>query len=232
MPVSETRPRPARPRDIASQPRYETAGSRCLRIGIIALNGADVSRLLALLDPVPDLDIVGTATRDERGASSSIADADVVVVDTEDVSGADLPALIAWVERPLVISGVSHVDFDDFSPTSGGIALLKREAGVEELTAAIQAVAHALLVVDTRLFDRADGGRADRQPESVEPLSSRELDVLRWMAEGWPNKQIARTLGISEHTVKFHVSAILSKLRARSRTEAVATAARRGLITL
>jgi DNA-binding NarL/FixJ family response regulator len=205
---------------------------RCLLIRIIALDGVDVSRLPALLDPVPGLDIVGTATRDERGARSSIADADVVVVDAADVSGADLSELIAGVERPLVIVGVSHVDFDDFPPTSGGIALLKREAGVEELTAAIRAVAHALLVVDTRLFDSADAGRADRQPELVEPISSRELDVLRRMAEGWPNKQIARTLGISEHTVKFHVSAILSKLRARSRTEAVATAARRGLIAL
>ena len=54
----------------------------------------------------------------------------------------------------------------------------------------------------------------------VEPLSPRELDVLRGMAEGLSNKQLARSLDISEHTVKFHINAILGKLGAQSRTEA------------
>ncbi len=68
--------------------------------------------------------------------------------------------------------------------------------------------------------------------ELVEPLSSRELDVLRGLAEGLSNKQIARALGISEHTVKFHINAILGKLGAQSRTEAVVRATRAGLILL
>jgi DNA-binding NarL/FixJ family response regulator len=65
-----------------------------------------------------------------------------------------------------------------------------------------------------------------------EPLTPRERDVLQLMAEGLPNKLIAVRLSISEHTAKFHVSAIMTKLGAASRTEAVTIGARRGLLIL
>ena len=64
------------------------------------------------------------------------------------------------------------------------------------------------------------------------PLSPREQEVLQLVAAGLPNKAIARELGISDHTVKFHVSSLLSKLDAGSRTEAVTVATRRGLLFL
>ena len=74
------------------------------------------------------------------------------------------------------------------------------------------------------------------QPERVEPhdidLTPREHDVLALMAEGASNKAIARRLGISVHTAKFHVGSILDKLDATGRTDAVAHAARRGVIEL
>jgi DNA-binding NarL/FixJ family response regulator len=63
-------------------------------------------------------------------------------------------------------------------------------------------------------------------------LTSREMDVLQLLAQGLPNKIIANRLHISEHTAKFHVSSIMTKLGAASRTEAVTLAARRGLLTL
>jgi DNA-binding CsgD family transcriptional regulator len=63
-------------------------------------------------------------------------------------------------------------------------------------------------------------------------LTQRELDVLALMAEGGSNKMIARQLGISVHTVKFHVGSLLDKLDATGRTDAVAHAARRGVIML
>src|SRR5260370_38862805 len=65
-----------------------------------------------------------------------------------------------------------------------------------------------------------------------EPLTPRERDVLQLMAEGLPNKLIAVRLSISEHTAKFHISAIMTKLGAASRTEAVTIGARRGLLIL
>ena len=74
---------------------------------------------------------------------------------------------------------------------------------------------------------RADGGR-----DIFEPLTSREHDVLEQMAAGLSNRQIADVLGISEHTVKFHVSAILGKLGVTSRSAAIRRGLRQGLVTL
>jgi DNA-binding CsgD family transcriptional regulator len=65
-----------------------------------------------------------------------------------------------------------------------------------------------------------------------EPLTHREREVLEWLGQGLSNRQIAGRLNISEHTVKFHVSAIYAKLGVRSRAEAVRVAARRGLLLL
>jgi len=68
--------------------------------------------------------------------------------------------------------------------------------------------------------------------EFSEEITSRETDVLRMLAEGLVNKDIAARLGISEHTVKFHISSILDKLGASTRTEAVTLGIRRGLIPI
>ena len=74
---------------------------------------------------------------------------------------------------------------------------------------------------------------ADRAGDlSVESLTPRELDVLRLLAEGLPNKAIARRLDISDQTVKFHVAAICGKLAAANRTDAVRLAFQRGLLTV
>ena len=66
----------------------------------------------------------------------------------------------------------------------------------------------------------------------TEPLTEREIQVLELLAEGLPNKAIATRLGVSDQTIKFHVSAIYGKLGAANRTDAVRRAVRRGLITL
>jgi len=79
------------------------------------------------------------------------------------------------------------------------------------------------------------GGAVERDTSDVvtpEPLTARELDVLELLAEGLPNKAIATRLGISDQTVKFHVSAICGKLGAANRTDAVRLAIRRGLIAI
>jgi DNA-binding CsgD family transcriptional regulator len=78
-----------------------------------------------------------------------------------------------------------------------------------------------------------DDRRVGRQPDlQAEALTARELDVLELLAEGLPNKTIARRLGISDQTVKFHVASIMGKLGAANRTDAVRRALRRGLLTL
>ena len=72
----------------------------------------------------------------------------------------------------------------------------------------------------------------DSAPEAFDELTAREIEILRMLADGLGNKQIASQLGISEHTVKFHISSILDKLGASSRTEAVTSGIRMGLILL
>ena len=82
--------------------------------------------------------------------------------------------------------------------------------------------------VETPIVRDADDD-ADVQPESLTP---RELEVLELLAEGLPNKSIARRLNISDQTVKFHVASIYGKLGAANRTDAVRRAVRRGLVVL
>ncbi len=78
----------------------------------------------------------------------------------------------------------------------------------------------------------APDGEHGLAQDLVEPLTPREVQVLERLAEGLPNKAIAAALGISDQTVKFHVSSISGKLGTANRTDAVRRAARRGLITL
>ena len=86
--------------------------------------------------------------------------------------------------------------------------------------------------IDADAIVLASDDESDDTPVFDEPLTHREIQVLELLAEGLPNKAIASRLGISDQTVKFHVSAISGKLGAANRTDAVRRAVRRGLITL
>ena len=88
-----------------------------------------------------------------------------------------------------------------------------------------------LVVVDVLLADGALRTRAAAEP-LVEPLTPRELEVLHLIGQGLSNRVLAERLGISEHTAKFHVNAILGKLGAQTRAEAVAQGVRLGLLLL
>jgi DNA-binding CsgD family transcriptional regulator len=100
---------------------------------------------------------------------------------------------------------------------------------VEEYPDAV--VLTALTASETRRMVRATGG-ADSSLVAGAPLTSREREILEMIADGAHNRTIATRLGISRHTVKFHVTSILTKLGAASRTEAVALALRRGLLAV
>ena len=114
----------------------------------------------------------------------------------------------------------------------GARGILLRSVGAEALTSALLALGQGMIILDPELAAAVLPSR-DELPESlVEELTPRELEVLQLLAEGLPNKTIAYRLEISEHTVKFHVNAILSKLGVQSRTEAVVRATRLGLIIL
>jgi DNA-binding NarL/FixJ family response regulator len=114
---------------------------------------------------------------------------------------------------------------------AGVRGILSREISLERIISAARASVAGLVVIAPEYASAlsapsttADGPRED--------LTLRERDVLRLLAEGLTNKAIAQQLDISDHTVKFHVTAIMSKLGAQSRTEAVVRATRLGLLSL
>jgi DNA-binding NarL/FixJ family response regulator len=115
---------------------------------------------------------------------------------------------------------------------AGARGLLLREVSAERLLATLSAVARGVLVFDPELADALRPPRDLAPAALAEELTPRELEVLQLLAQGLSNKAIAYQLDISEHTVKFHVNAIMNKLNAQSRTEAAVQATRMGLILL
>ncbi|MBI4910796.1 MAG: response regulator transcription factor [Acidobacteria bacterium] len=114
--------------------------------------------------------------------------------------------------------------------------VLPADADETELEAAVEAVAAGLLVVHPNTADALTDAQLDAPARPAtplqEPLTPRETEILRMLALGIGNKEIAARLAISEHTVKYHVASILSKMGAGTRTEAVTAGLRYGLILL
>ena len=110
-------------------------------------------------------------------------------------------------------------------------AILSRQSDEDQLVAAIVAVAEGLLVISPALSGSLTVDKTDSDAPPTD-LTPREIEVLALLAEGLTNKAIAHRLSISDHTVKFHVNAILGKLEAQSRTDAVVRGTRLGLIAL
>lgn len=122
----------------------------------------------------------------------------------------------------------------------GICSVLPLDVTTPQLLAAIAAVGEGLAVTMPCPFTEADDVTSELRTGRVEPmdgafsehLTGREVEVLRLMANGRSNKQIASLLHISEHTAKFHVSSVLAKLGASSRTEAVSLGVLRGLVAI
>lgn len=115
---------------------------------------------------------------------------------------------------------------------AGARAVLHRSSSRNEIIAAIKVITSGLVVLPPELLATLLHEAPPADDVLKAQLTRRELEVLAAMADGASNKAIARQLGISFHTAKFHVAAILAKLDAESRTEAVAKAAQSGLVML
>ena len=113
---------------------------------------------------------------------------------------------------------------------AGAIGYLLKDTESDELCRAIKAAAQGQVQLSPQAAARLM--REVRAPDSPETLTERETDVLRLLATGLANKEIARDLGIGEKTVKTHVSAVLLKLNVRSRTQAALYAAQIGLVSI
>jgi DNA-binding NarL/FixJ family response regulator len=114
-------------------------------------------------------------------------------------------------------------------------AILARDSGVDDLRLALQAADAGLVLLhptSARGLTAANFSATRNDSGLMEELTGRECQVLRLVSSGFGNKEIADRLAISEHTVKFHISSILSKLNVTSRTEAVSLGIKRGIIPI
>jgi NarL family two-component system response regulator YdfI len=204
------------------------AKSRIARAGLEAIVQAD-----------PRFELAGAGNRstDVPAAVRQFAP-DVVLVDGEEAEVARKVAAVRPGQGPAVVGLVDGLRrAETVRALQAGVrALILREAHPNEIAAALQAAGDGLAVMSAEILDGllpAGGETNDVEPLALEePLTGREIEVLTLLAEGAGNKEIATRLGISEHTAKFHVSSILSKLGASSRTEAVTRGYREGLILI
>ncbi len=207
-----------------------------IRIVILAQTLAVRAGLRALLTADEELEVVAEAASLEE-LGSLPPETDILVVMADDNTHLELeslskelepaPAVLLFSDEPMDAQELAGLPLRTWG-------LLPLDSTEDEFLASIYALYQGLMV-STPAFVKPLIGRAiTANPDEylVEELTDREMEVLELLAEGLANKQIALELEISEHTIKFHVSSIYTKLGASNRTEAVRIGARLGLIAL
>lgn len=205
-----------------------------LRVYIIADNPLARVGLAGLLSEQVNCQVVGQGADDrDLLPNLDIFQPDVVLwdIDLVNLNESQNLADLLELDLPLVVM-VSDEQLASDLWQIGVRGLLLRDTNGERLAAALLAVSQHLTVLDLPLVDALNTLHLPLLDALPEALTERELEVLNLLAEGLSNKAIAYQLGISDHTIKFHVTALLNKLDAQSRTEAVVKATRLGLIHL
>ncbi len=203
------------------------------RVFVVAPTPTLRAGLRSMLAAVESADLVVVGEGAASGTGREVSEADVVIVADD-----------GWLEEtPLSVTEEGTQSLlllsDDEDATSRLRSLSVRGWGVvppdapsEELGAAVAAVAQGLTVLPKTLAERLLDEPAAPVEELSDPLTARESQVLGLLGGGLSNKMIARELHISEHTVKFHISSLYSKLGVSNRAEAVSQGARHGLLSL
>lgn len=201
--------------------------------------------LVAILSTQPDFDIIAEVSNGEDLIDRARqTHPDIILTDLE-MPGVDGVAAIQRIRTTLPdIAFIVFTAFDTDERILGAIqagakGYLLKGAPREEIFRAIRIVHQGGSLLEPGIASRlmqqlAGSSDTENQTESVSPykLTEREMEVLQRLGRGMTNKDIGAELFITERTVKFYVSAILSKLGASNRTEAVAIAVQRGLLTL
>jgi len=213
-------------------------------IGVLVVDDHEVVRrgLLAFLDGEPDIDVVGEA---EGGAQalellaeleSQGRRPDVLVMDLQmaPVDGIESTRQVRALYDDIEVVALTSFAEDErvhAALQAGASGYVLKDSDADDVAAAVRAAHRGELQIDPviarRLMSSLD---KPRDPDPISELTPRELDVLRLVALGKPNKQIAIELVISERTARTHVSRILRKLELSSRTQAALWAVREGLV--
>ncbi len=181
----------------------------------------------AILATYSDIDVVGVAgdaAEAERLLIESAPDVLLLDIRLPDASGVDVARFVRRA-RPdtaiLVMTGYDDVAYVRTLFELGVRGYLRKTASSQQIVAAIRAVADGHVILGAEIVHASPGAETDR-------LSDRELEVMRLIALGRRNAEIARELGVSIKTVEFHVGNVLDKLGVRSRVEALARARQLG----
>ena len=206
----------------------QAATAQETRVLIVAASATRQAELRAVLSDEPGFSISTAGIADLAPGSQAgvlVIDLDPKTLPSETLSSASRLVLLTDTADPGTLSQI-------LAP--GPHAILKRDCTSRQLISAVEAVAAGLTVFDTGAAERILHRPIDAV--AVEPgeeeLTPRETEVLHMMTAGLTNREIASTLGISEHTVKFHIASIFGKLGTSTRTETVTEGIRRRLIVL
>lgn len=231
------------------KPKHDQPSVKALRVLVSAASSITRAGLERLVEDQPNLHSVGAVSgADELPQAIADNDPDMVIFHLEahsaEINWEELTALAV----PIVLLAEEADLVHATTALAGGVeAVLSGKATGAELAAAAHSAAAGLLTLSGDLADllrqsllahaREEAEESEGRPDpnadaSPEHLTLREREVLEMMMEGLSNKEIAAHLNISAHTVKFHISSILGKLGASTRTEAAAIGLRRGLITI
>lgn len=211
------------------------------RVLVVAADLLARTGLAALLATEESLDVVGQVAGGENLALDlQIYRPDVAVYDLGYDANGRLDHISTLTESEMALvallppadNALAHV-LSRLRESNAGYGVLPRDSDSGLVAAAVLAARAGLVVLEPSLAAQAlPTGDASLAGDQVEVLTPRESEVLQWLARGLTNKAIGQKLEISANTVKFHVNAILAKLDAQSRTEAVVRATQLGLIVL
>ena len=195
----------------------------------------------SLLELADDVEVVGEAADGNSAIEQMEAVApDVLLLDMRMPNGNGLEVLQELSRREQLPPTIILTTFDDDDLVLSGIrsgarGYLLKDVALEELLSAVRAVAAGKSIVKPAITQRLLQGlgqvRTDFSSlEQPDPLTERETEILRLMAGGYSNKEIANALNVAEGTVKNHVSNVLSKMGVRDRTRAVLKAFEAGIL--
>ena len=209
-----------------------------IRVLIKASSHVARAGLESLLHSHPSVRLVPDSRGDARGVESE-SPADVLLVEADTFRDATAREAMEWAAAGgTVVLLVRNPAAEPLTEAlrAGVKSVLPNRSDGPEIGAAIEAAAAGMVVLDPSgietLLNAPRVVRGGDSETPVEDLTPRELEVLRLVAAGLGNKEIAARLDISEHTVKFHIASLMGKLGAGSRTEAVTQGLRQGLIMI
>jgi len=211
------------------------SGGGAIRVAVAATSAVRRGGLERIVRSHADLHLAGSfGTVARLAAFARSNEVDVIVIDSDSIR--DLLPVSAPDAAIVLLTEVSDARSISRLLRRGVRAILSRESDPDDVMSAIYAAFDGVVLLSTSAAETLAAVYGDQpievEDEFSEEITSRETEVLRMLAEGLVNKDIAVRLGISEHTVKFHISSILDKLGASTRTEAVTLGIRRGLIPI